>query len=63
MVGESEVARLRERIALEYQAASRVFTDFTPAARHEYITKRQQNIETCYQDLKKHMSPDRHTDQ
>ncbi len=58
MVGESEVARLRERIALEYQAASRVFTDFTPTARHEYITKRQQNIEACYQDLKKHMSPE-----
>ena len=55
---KSEVARLREQIAREYQASRRVFTDFTPTARHEYITKRQENIAVHYEELKKHMSPE-----
>jgi len=54
---QSEVARLREQIALEYQAASRVFHDFTPTAQHEFITKRQENIAACYEELKQFMSP------
>ena len=53
---KSEVARLREQIAREYQAAQRVFTDLTPTARHEYITKRQENIAAHFAELKKHMS-------
>ena len=52
----SEIARLREQIFREYQASRRVFTDFTPTARHEYITKRQENIAVHYEELKKHMS-------
>ena len=52
-MSQSEVARLREQIELEYQACSRVFADFTPTAQHEYITKRQENIEACFQELKK----------
>jgi hypothetical protein len=55
---KSEVARLREQIALEYEAANRVFTDFTPTARHEYITKREENIASYYEELKKHVSPE-----
>jgi len=50
---KSEVARLREQIELEYQATQRVFTDFTPTAKHEYITKRQENIGVCFEELKK----------
>jgi len=55
---KSEVARLREQIACEYQASQRAFTDFTPTARHEYITKRQENIAEHFEELKKHMSPE-----
>ncbi len=54
---KSEVAQLRELIALEYQAARRVFTDFTPTTRHEFIIKRQDNIAAYFEELKKHMSP------
>ena len=53
----SEVARLREQIALEYEATQRVFTDFTATARHEFITKRQETIAACFQELQQHMTP------
>jgi hypothetical protein len=49
---KSEVARLREQIALEYQSAQRIFTDFTPTAQHAYITKRQENIAVHFDKLK-----------
>jgi ElaB/YqjD/DUF883 family membrane-anchored ribosome-binding protein len=52
-MGQSKIARLREQIEREYQASQRVFTDFTPTAQHEYITKRQENIERCIEDLTK----------
>jgi hypothetical protein len=52
----SEVARLREQIALEYQTAKNVFTGFTPTARHAYITKRQENIAGYFAELKQYMS-------
>jgi len=55
---KSEVAQLRERIAQEYQAANRVFTDFTPNARHEFIVKRQENIAACFVELQHHISPE-----
>ena len=56
MANQSEIARLREQIAREYQASQRVFTDFTLTARHEYITKRQENIAGHYEELKKYLS-------
>ena len=52
---KSEVARLREQIELEYQASQRVFTDFTPTAKHAYITQRQENIGACFEELSKLM--------
>ena len=58
MESASEVARLRERIALEYQAANRIFQDFTPTARHAYITKREESIAACYQELTNYMTPE-----
>ena len=30
----SDIARLRERIQMEYEAVNRVLTDFTPTDRH-----------------------------
>jgi hypothetical protein len=53
----SEIARIREQIALEYQAANRVFTEFTPTAQHQFITKRQENIEAGFRELQKYMPP------
>jgi len=56
-MSQSEVARIRERIALEYQASQRVFTDFTPTAKHAYITRRQENIGAYFEELSKLLSP------
>lgn len=58
MEEKSEVARIRKQIELEYQASQRVFTDFTPTARHEFITKRQENIGVCFEELSKLMPPE-----
>jgi len=55
---KSEAARLREQIELEYQATQRMFTDFTPTARHEFIIKRQENIAACFEELKKLIPPE-----
>jgi flagellar biosynthesis/type III secretory pathway ATPase len=55
-MNQGEVARLREQIALEYQASQRVFTDFTPTAQHEYIRERQENIAAYFQDLTRYIS-------
>jgi hypothetical protein len=55
-MNQSEVARLREKIELEYQASQRVLTGFTPTARHDFITKRQENIAGYFQDLTRYMS-------
>jgi hypothetical protein len=57
-MGHSDVARLRERIEQEYRASQRVFTEFTPTAKHEYITKRQENIGICFEELSKLMPPE-----
>lgn len=53
----SEIALLREKIALEYQASARVFTDFTETAKHEYINQRQENIAACFNELRRYMTP------
>jgi hypothetical protein len=55
---KSEVARLREQIALEYQAANRIFTDFTPTAKHAFITKRTENIARYFEELKQIIPPE-----
>ncbi len=49
----SEVARIREQIALEYQSAQFVFSGFTPTAKHEFITQRQENLAVHFEELKK----------
>ncbi|HWS85272.1 MAG TPA: hypothetical protein VN207_13540 [Ktedonobacteraceae bacterium] len=58
MEHKSEVARIREQIAREYQAAQQVFGGFTPTAKHEYLTKRQENLGIYFEELKKHISPE-----
>jgi hypothetical protein len=56
MEHKSEVARIREQIAREYQSAQQIFDGFTPTAKHEYLTKRQENLEMYFEELKKHIS-------
>jgi hypothetical protein len=58
MTEKSEVAKLREQITLEYEATRRVFTDFTPTARHDFIVKRQENIAVYFEELKQYMAPE-----
>ncbi len=53
----SEIAQLRQRIALEYESAKQVFEGFTATAAHEFITAKQENIEACYTKLTQYMTP------
>lgn len=56
-MNQSEIARIRENIAREYQSVQHVFGGFTPTAKHEFITRRQECIAGHFEELKKHMSP------
>ena len=56
--GQSEVARIKERMQKEYEASQQVLIGFTPTAKHEYITKRQENLGLCFEELQKYMSPE-----
>jgi hypothetical protein len=50
---DSEVARLRQRIHLEYEAAQRGLSGIAQGtARHAFITKRLENMADHYQELK-----------
>lgn len=53
----SEIARLREQIALEYEASKQVLEGFTATAAHAFITARQENIEACFRELTQYVSP------
>ena len=55
-MSESEVARIRQQIAKEYESAQFVFTGFTPHGKHEYYTDRMEKIALHFEELQKHMS-------
>jgi hypothetical protein len=55
---KSEVARIKQQIALQYQAAARVFTDFTATARHAFLTAHQEKLGLCLEELTQYMSPE-----
>ena len=57
-MNQSEVTRIREQITLEYQSVQRVFGGFTPTAKHEFITQRQENTANHFEELKKHITPE-----
>ncbi len=57
-MSESEVARIRQRIADEYQSAQFIFSAFTPHGKHEYYTQRQEQIAIHFEELKKHLPED-----
>ena len=49
----SEVARLRQRMAEEYEAATRGLSGLASGtAKHEFITKRMERIGSCHETLK-----------
>jgi hypothetical protein len=53
MQGSSEIARLREQIAQEYEAAKQVMSGTVyGTANHQFITARMERIGTCHEALK-----------
>ena len=57
-MSQSEVARIREQIAREYQSAQFVFRGFTPHGKHQYLTDRQERIALHFEELQKHLTPE-----
>jgi hypothetical protein len=47
----SEVARLRQQIAAEYEEARRAPQDFSMVVRHDFITARQEKIGKHFETL------------
>src|SRR5712691_3356364 len=55
---KSEVARWRQQYETEYQAAQRGLTGLTcGTARHDFITKKMENMQHCIQELTKMVGP------
>lgn len=53
LVEKSEVARLRQRIRMEYEAAVRGLCGLTQGtAQHAFITRRMEHIGICHETLK-----------
>lgn len=53
LVEKSEVARLRQRIRTEYEAAVRGLCGLTQGtAQHAFITRRMEHISICHETLK-----------
>jgi len=53
-VNQSEVARLRKQYAEEFEAAQRGLTGLAVGAnRHQFITKKMENMERCHTQLAK----------
>lgn len=57
MEQRSEVARLREQIALEYEACQRIFRDPAITAPHKFIEKRQESIALYVEQLIEQVGP------
>jgi hypothetical protein len=51
MENKSEVARLRESIRLSYEAAQSALYDPAIVAKHEFITKRMENMQQAHTQL------------
>ena len=57
-MSESEVARLREQIAREYESAQSVFFGFSQKAKHTFYTQSQERIANHFEELQKHITPE-----
>jgi hypothetical protein len=55
---KSAVARLRQQIALEYEAAERALSAPAITARHEFITKRMEAMWSHFQALEQVVGTD-----
>jgi hypothetical protein len=54
-MAQSEVARLMQQMALEYQAAQRALESVALTATHEFITKRMENMSSIRDELARHV--------
>lgn len=54
----SEVARLREQIRLECEAAKRGLEGYAMVAKHDFIQARYDNLGKYQMELEKHISKD-----
>jgi len=54
-MSQSEVARIRQQIADEYQSAQFMFSGFVPHGKHEYYTQRQEQIAIYFEELQQHI--------
>jgi hypothetical protein len=54
-MAQSEVARLMQQIALEYQAAQRALESVAMTAQHAFITKRMENMSSMRDELAMHV--------
>ena len=57
----SEVARLMQQIALEYEAAQRGLSGPAVVANHESITRRMENIGIYHEQLAQHVGIEKAT--
>jgi len=56
---ESEIARIRQKILTEYEAAQRGLLGFASGtARHDFITARTENIGVLHEELIGFVGPD-----
>ena len=51
----SEITRIREQIALEYEAAQRALYSPAMVARHDFINKRMENVGELHEKLSRHI--------
>ena len=56
MQHKSEVAMIRQQIALEYEATARLFTEPAITSRHAFIEARQATLGGYFEELAKYMS-------
>jgi hypothetical protein len=55
---QSEIARWRQQYEAEYEAAQRGLTGLAfGTARHDFITKKMENMQHCIQELTKMVGP------
>jgi hypothetical protein len=57
-MAQSEVARLMQQMALEYQAAQRALESVAMTAQHAFITKRMENMSSIRDELAQHVGED-----
>ena len=54
-MSQSEIARIRQQIELEYEAAERALYGFAITAPHDFITARMERIHDLHVELTQHV--------